>query len=688
MNNFKPALGTENFESFKVSEKSNFFDRTWILDGLSIGAKKSLASFHWKIELAPDTFLTDPAFNLLLTSAKWLMWGLYSTPYAQPPLETTTLTTSFRAKLIHLLRWMVNNGITDFGGLDAFACDEFLTDALDDLTDGSEGELSSEVSDGQIRYRIDVLYMVSRQGPTLRDHGMPYMPDEPFSGKTANDIAVASASVENGCIRPYPDEVALPIMNRAAQYLYEPAEDMLKLMEEIVAIKATGSGKRNKSIAQACKDAAFRFEFSTIAGESTPWTARLDEKPVPAGLTGIPTTTWDGKLGALLTMIKGAALTTLMGDTGMRVSEFSAMDGNADHHTGWPSCVRIARSRDGLYEIFYVDSRGIKVYKGQKLSWPIGGRPVGTDFIPPPVRAIQVLNRLFMPWRTADCPALFLNIPAVRGFASPFATAERATSSLLRTWMKEFVLRSQVLNHLPNSKKTPTGMLDFSGFKSGAWVRTASWRTTFASHILKIDPEAIPQLKQHFKHLSVLMTEEKYIGNDPSFIESLDSARQHATVSFLLGMAGGAPIAGGMAKLVLEGLPEIKRTIADGGEDALRLWVVDKDLRIWFDTHGMCFMNLKPSEARCHRLAGTKAWLRSAPNFSLRTPELCTGCACFAVSSKYLDFWEKRLAANEAFIEDANGALGIGVSVAKRRVQQSQSIINVLRGPGALNAQD
>lgn len=193
----------------------------------------------------------------------------------------------------------------------------------------------------------------------------------------------------------------------------------------------------------------------------------------------------------------------------------------------------------------------------------------------------------------------------------------------------------------------------------------------------------LPEISRHFKHMSIALTETGYIGNDPELLDSIDSIRRQSVVGFLLQQLRGAtPLAGGMAKLIDAQRERLRETASSNPklseEESLESWVLETDLRIWFNPHGKCFIDLFPADARCHRLAGTSPWLATAPNYAHQSPSVCCGCNCFGVDHEHLDFWTDRLRRGELVLQSAGPGKNHEYRVEFERVRQARSIVRAL----------
>jgi hypothetical protein len=155
-----------------------------------------------------------------------------------------------------------------------------------------------------------------------------------------------------------------------------------------------------------------------------------------------------------------------------------------------------------------------------------------------------------------------------------------------------------------------------------------------------------------FRHVSQAMTEASYIGRNVQLLESFQSVQRQQTALMMFEAANGRRMLGArMGRFLHETLvpalrEEIRGLPISEGWKALR-FCEDYDLRAYSSPHGKC-MSLLPQEMACHRAAGTVFWFKQAPNFTTRSPELCSGCRNMIFDQQHQGFWERRYLENAA----------------------------------------
>lgn len=219
----------------------------------------------------------------------------------------------------------------------------------------------------------------------------------------------------------------------------------------------------------------------------------------------------------------------------------------------------------------------------------------------------------------------------------------------------------------------------------GRKIRAHRWRPTFAHFVFRTSPRLLIPLRDHFKHISEVVTDEGYVGNDAKLLEDLESERVQETARTLLELTLGKQVgAGSVQNLVDRYREELAQSIRvmDGEEDeqkALAL-VYQHDIRIWNGVYAACFMNFLPHKSKCNEISGIPISVRARPDYGTRSPGVCASCRCCGFLPEHREFWQERLSENESVAaEEARiGHFGAEWSIAAKRAAQSRSILNAL----------
>jgi len=656
-----------------VSSKSYWRDDVWRFDIEKIGHLDSVGTFKWAIDMGDGSTLLDSKWTVMLEDCRVFVYSLVNDRRLGRPLDPHTVTTVVRLRLSKLLVWMAEFGYHNFSQLDSEASWEFYEHVLK----AHRRAKNDQVTPLSLQNDLQILYLVHRQGIALADAGANVMPESPYDGQSAGRIAERAATAADGWIPPLPDEVALAMLGACFKFMGQPMDDVLALVDLHHKTKPSTGTKDSSRPLQTALDG---FTFSILPGATAPWRSGLGEKQQNLEKRSPHS---PRELRNLLMHAAGACATLIQGSTGMRISEVVALRGGTDPFTGLPACLKTRLSKTGLNELFIVESQVTKIHNGAMMEWVIGMRPVGSSYLPPAIIAIQRADALFQPWRKGSARTeLFINPGGRPALGRANSPSNGSTISQISSYMKGFIAAYGGLESLPDSLRTASGTIDLRSYKKGNF-KTHQWRKTFALYVLRADSRMLPAISQHFKHMSMAMTEQGYVGNDPELVDGIDSVRRQRTVLFLLQQAtGNTVIAGGMADLVKEHRQRLKEVVGDAaGEEAyLRMeeWVIQGDVRIWFAEHGKCFMSLSPASARCHSVAKTNPWLNRQPNYENRNASACSGCKCFAVDGEHVEFWRERYRKNSLIMAKSGEHRGAGYKVAQERARQSVSILRTL----------
>ncbi len=705
---------------FWVSSQSQWRDQFWQLDNETAGVRWDASRIIWDVALPDGSRLTDPRWAPQLEAFRRFAWSLFAeeSGYYSRPLKTGSageLGTGIR----YLARWMNQRDFLSFSELDNAASEVFLDDvadetALADLRPSNTEETiprneddSTPVADGegmsvsQVFRRVHIWLQLWRQAGALREAGVPALPEPPFNGRSAKEVSRDIATRAASLIPPLPDEVALPIMNAAHRMIGLPAEEVIRLhvmyADGVRAAVNDGQKRRNSQNDRGLR-AVKGFQFSVLPGEQEPWHAPFDQAEVddfwPAysrGRQGPSTVSGSQLLRSLVGSIRDACSIVIQSETGLRVSELCGLEPGIHPESGLPSCVRIRRSYSGLNELFFVEGRLFKTVAGpRRVEWLVGSRPVGSKEIPPPVRALEVLTRLLDPWRAmASDPriakALFAQPVTCSGMPGKSGIGIAFEDMILRG-QRRFVFRFVDLSKLPDRNRRGEDLAVYRESR-GICLRTHQWRKTFARYICGTDSRMLPAVSRHFKHLTLAMTEEAYLGKNPALQDAYESNINQSTARILYENARGKPAqAGRMAKLIDEHRAELQALIANkderDGRRAIQKWVEQNRLQIFFAPHGKCFIRLDPVGARCHEVGQTVHWLNEEPNYATRHPSLCVGCSCFLVDKENEEFWLERYIDNyRSFLEGASQGKASDYRIARERADQAAAILQALKVP-------
>jgi integrase len=645
----------------RVSDKSLWADDAWRFPSTTAGKREPV--ILWRFDMPDGSVLTDPRWSRLLGMCRNFIWSLRTTSRRGAPLKDATLA-ELGAALRYLVRWMAAAGVGTFAEIDAGAVRDFVDHLVDDKAHGSDEDISAHT----LARHLDVLVRIFEQRTVLSDIDGASMPEHPFAGEAAYAVAAKLVPRVAGAIPPVPDQVFLAVVPKAMSWLDRPAELVIewartyhRMNGETARVSNSYSTSLNRRLNRIWSQNA-DLAIDPLRG----WTRSGEELE----LTEIR------RMRRLIHDLRAACSIVLQSMLGLRISEVAGLQAEPlNSATGWPACVEVRPSASGLNEIFYV--RG-KVFKGrhqfQEVEWVAGSRPTGTDVVPPPIQAILVLERLFRPWREA------------RG-------------------LKDLILSTRAFWHDPGTEAKPNGVFsddlragqvlfvrDFVDLPEGFrdWpLSTHQWRKAFAQYVVRSDERLLPALSDHFKHLSIAMTEQGYLGSDPELLGLLDDVATREAARLLFDAVNGTGrVSGKMADTIRENAASIEDLMGTDGSDADRLArltsaVAEDDVRVWGSAWGACMF--RAETARCHHQAGGAFDLTARrPRYSHRQPSVCCSCSNLLVSDAHEGFWKDRYATNLRLRDESRAAGEHAVAaVAAERTRTAEAILrkmNIVMG--------
>lgn len=684
-----------------VSSRSRWYDPVWRLDNLTPGMHGSTSAMPWDFDLPDGREFTDHHHEDLLHEVRCFTWSLFCDRRFSRTMKAgcaANLMIGIRA----LVRWMVENSYTSLEALDAEASDEFLDDLAAECA-----EEDNVPKFNNIRLQLAPWKQLHQQRGALLGAGMAVMEEPPFGNRSPHALAEQFVERVEAKIPPLPDEVAMPILEAAIRFIGTPANDIIELQRRILAVRGSSGPKGGTSKcaeAKAALRAIEQFEFNTVAGEMEPWHPPIGtlceqglKKKTAKRVRGVSAVLTPATACRALVKDAGdSAALVLQAFTGMRVNELFSVHGGFDPETGLPSCIDTQVSADGLTMLYFVKGYVSKLRQApEPVRWLLGstprvprrhGSPVD---LPIGVRAVAVLEQLFRPWRElGNLQDLILRFGSRRGLPkSPSQVAPGLAAATLNG-QRQFALNYVDLSQLPDWSKRGEDLRPYRD-SGGANLRTHQWRKNYCHYVLQVRPHLLPAVNQQFKHLSLAMTEQSYVVQDPFLRATMLDVSANTAVEFFYQASMGKPLGGRLGAMISEHMGELK-SLAAGTPARVRKnigrWIRTHDLRIFTADHGKCCIGLAPGKAQCHRVAGTTAWSNSRPNFETREPGTCAGCQCYAVDEDTLPFWRnRRLESHAEYAAGEAAGLAHEYTVSKARVEQADRIIAAF---SALEAQN
>lgn len=616
----------------RVSAASLWNDPVWFFDNLTAGQRRIRSTARWDYQMPEGSRFDDPRWNELRDANKRLLWSMLNDPrfrWRYKPGSIQSICMGLRT----LSRFMAERNYANFGELDATAFEDYADYVVEQVRQRA-GKAPNKKGDGLLEttlvQHLKAVSALVQQAPALAAAGLRMPADLPWGGMSAQEKARQLATAEKGKIPPIPDEVFCAAMNGALAAL-DGAEDIIL---EVLA-----------------------FHAAFIDPSA-------DKKPLRKKLDGHSSKSASRELRASAARLTEACVILLQGATGLRASEICGLDTSNEPASDWPACVKVQKSISGIHELFVIAGRLYKTTRSWvDVEWIVGARPVGSSHVPISVRAASVLDRLYRPWRTAqgviDLFALF--IPA-RGLPTRLVAGDNI--SLARAQRRHF---------------------EACGV-AGWEVTTHQWRKTFAQYVMHTDDRLLPALKDHFKHLSIAMTENGYINTDPELRQLLDDARVQNTVNFIGDIITGRRKAyGPLAEHFEKVSKELGMRLGNRSDEERRTDIEDlvatSDIRLYslgagHGVYGNCLF--RSGTARCAEGCVAK-WAMRAPLWTAAQPDICWECANLVPDDTHKAFWIERLqmvrAALAAAVEDGNKAVEL---LCCRREAQSFMVLALM----------
>jgi integrase len=676
-------------KEMRVSSRSFWTDDIWYLDNPKPGQKNVV---YWKYLLPDGSWTTDPENFEILESFREAFWGMlsdagwYGTTLAVGGMEN--IASGARS----LFRWMNYRGLRSVGDLapenqnlyledipgivvygndfygerlrDAeFESDDFEVEEDDETADvdatqsvereyeetlSNEDEGEDEVEESErdeltwskVTARIKPIYFLFAQKAKLAARGFGFIQNEPFGGRRLNKVTGTVAKHTLNRIPPLPDEVVGPLLRIAIEWLEVRSADILAMQDLLLNARAEREDEGNSLTQKAgrVRAALESYQFSDGSNICEPWGMKnvggLRQRP-PAII-----------LRYCFNRLRDACVIVLQYLIGIRPSEVCGIAGGMDETTGLPTCVGTIRLRSGFMEAFNLTSTLSKGVERPRLEeWLLACRPAGSTHLPLTVLALQVLERLMSPWRKlGGYESMIVGLTLAHSFPHSPANIEPVSVKFLGKHLKIFITREVDFSGLPDKSHRGESLVEYR--KSGGRnISARHARKTFAAYILETRASLLGAVKDHFKHMSVSTTEGAYFPQSTRMRGDINSVGTLDSVSMFMQAVRGRKFVGRMAEAVHRYFsgPEFQGNLDDNDLfKKIKALVIKHDLRIFFNDHGKCFIKVDPLASRCRQATDTAHIMMTKPDYTVRSPSMCGGCAVFAMDAENLPFWKDR----------------------------------------------
>ena len=628
-----------------VSSRSQWNSPRWELDTVSHG-DRGYATVRWDIKLSNGRNLLHPDYEDLLDWLRRFIWSLYVSPGSKAGPLNTTSSPHVACGLSIFVPWLVEQDILWPHELTRRVVEAYLED-LPALIVAPRGMREFELQDIGVTTAysaVSIVFRLWQQRHELEKAAIKPMPEHPSAELlSAAAIAKRIATQEIGWIQPLPDEVAIPVLNRAAWFLGTPADDILELRDRMEAAYAKAP---NAKVAERWqRKPCYAWDFSTLDGEPVPWHPKLIDFKSRG----------PQRVLQLMKHLQAAALVSLQALTGVRVSELCGLPSGMNSSDGIPLCVERRPSASGLNEIFVLRTELSKTEEvPREVEWYLGIRPLGSNELPLPVRALVILERITEPYRQfTDSNRLLVSLRASRGLPKSRKGVAVMTRETVLHLYREFVADWVDLSHLPDESAHRTSENDLIEWRDsqGRIITTHQLRKTFALYVLSVEPRLMPAVRRQFQHTSLAMTEGSYWGRNPLQVEAVDSVSAQQTALLMYELATGRTKVAGKGGERLEAKIAEVRALVEGmnvqqGWRAAVKWTRNMGLESNIAHHGGC-LPLASSEMECWKRADARPLGHTEPNYEVRNPGLCAGCQAFWMDARHMPHWEDRYVQNE-----------------------------------------
>ncbi len=598
-------------------------DATWRFRVTTAGSGSGTFSMNWAIPLAEggpadgpqETLLTSPAHAALLQAWRTVLWTLVTDSSDGAPRKGS-ISSKLSTGLRRLTPWMVATGRLDLGGLDRAGLKAYLAtltpsrverdeddgaERADARAGGDDGGAASDITaEAMTTYVAPFAWAYACRGALARA-SLPHAVEDPLSGASVLDVAKTLSTRVAQQTAELPDETFIAAVNAAASMLDEPwLEPLVALADLLPGLAASDQEAR-------CREFASR---------------ELEVDPLEPPREVVRDA---------ISRVRAACQTLVQSLSALRLSELCGIPaGERVGNAGLPGCVVLERTFDDEYELLLLDASLFKhTTSSEPATWVLGLRPTGSDYLPPPVRAIDVLERLDAGWRRmSGVGTLLISFTKASGLPLSADDVGEPLGGGVRRWQR---LWMEERGCLSRDQRFHTHM----------------WRKTFARYMIRVSSELLPAISHHLKHLSVAMTEVGYCRPDPGTRRLIEDARVEEAGSVILGViTGRTRIEGPVAAEIRQLGVELGRRFANRPPERIAEDVVaevkERRIGLYGDDVGWCVF--RGESARCHVLADdpTPALFRLAPAFARRGPEVCQGCRNFAIGDEHLGFWRAR----------------------------------------------
>ncbi len=436
----------------QLSAVSRFHDDVWDFshENQNPANDRSMKRIRWAFRTPDGGLFTDPRFRSLFTALKQFIYALHWHPLDSVPFAAGTLPGAFG----HAKRFVVHllgypSPILRFKDVLPHHCEDYVAELL-----------GSRLSVGYQYHCVSILEKLALYSPAMQE-GLVI---DPLKGEAAGEVVGWSkASLLEGQTAIIPDEILGPLVQGALEYVDRFAGYLLEASDAVEDIRKQWPDRR----------ARIEYRSRRWLHEHLPSAYGLSGSKFENGLSGVC------ELNRELCYLQNACFVLIAFATGMRLSEILSLQ---------VGCCEIEKE-SGQVDLVWLRSRVFKmqgVPEGRKARW-LGG--------PLCARAVRVMERLTRRTRReTKVRSLWVPIPS-------FVRRPRPAGPLIGDTIRRRLEAFATMLVVKDAQGRPFHL------------HPHMFRRTFARHVVRHDTTNLLALKEHFKHVSISMT-DYYVGSD------------------------------------------------------------------------------------------------------------------------------------------------------------------------------
>lgn len=579
------------------------------------GAAGARQRLAFNLKVTPSTTFDHPAHRAIYVSTRRALLALrVAPPDARREIRSFGSFYLISSKVRLFAAWLIENGLDSYSDVTEVHLFCFLDDYVN--RPGSREEKITGIAVRQMIHVLHLLWLVRNRVP----QGLMI---DLLHGRTSAELARELTSKEQWIVRAtpsVPESVFVPLMNHALEWVQIKGPLLIRLQQQYDRNDVTIHHRR-------------------LALQKADWSAFLPT-------TGEALTRRAGPFESLRRARRlaiTACFIILAGLVGMRAHELLALE------------------EDCLIEMPDGDDYGIVRLRSKhhKMAAQLDG--IDTTWVAPAVvrEAIALLIALNRSQRKR------------RGTRRLFPAGRCERNEMIRGTMQRNIQEFASFAGANN-------WFDGTSAEARTWrLSPHQFRKTFAKWVGAASDGSLYALKQHFKHLSLAMT-DGYVGSDVELYENVAFFTQKASLERLNNILSHWSVVGGKAGEEIRERLRALRVEFQGaeGEEALRYRLhehltlaVKAGLTVLDCEYGYC-LHRPDNKPRC------------GGRIARRGPSVCAGCSNFTLAPDHLPWWKTHLERNKEMLAQhiVAGASDTQLLILQEIIATARSIVDQLEG--------